>query len=123
MKPKVLIVEDEDSIQKVYSKFFAIEGFEVTQLSDGAKVVETLKNDSFSLLMLDIMMPVKNGIDVLREIKNDDSIKNIPVIMLSAFDDDRLLTQAMELGANRYIVKGMLDPIEIVNIAKELTSS
>lgn len=123
MKPKVLIVDDEISLQKVYGKFFINEGFEVTPLSDGSNVLETLKSDNYDLVMLDIMMPIKSGIDLLEEIKSDESTENIPVIMLSAYEDDRLLTKAMELGASRYIVKGMLDPIEVINIAKEVISS
>ncbi len=120
MKPSVLIVDDEPTIQRMYTTAFQNEGFEVRILADGVGVLGATLEQKPSLIMLDIMMPIKNGIDTLKEIGTNDNTKDIPILVLSAYEDDNLLTQAMELGAKRYLVKSMLEPTEVVTIAKQV---
>lgn len=66
------------------------------------------------------MMPNRNGMEALGDLKDNEETKDIPVIMLSAHEDDQLLMQAMQMGAKRYLVKSRLDPDQVVSITREV---
>lgn len=98
---KILLVDDEESIQLLYREEFRDEGFEVVSALNGTEALEKFKADDFDLVILDIQMPGMNGIEVLRQMKmmNPD----IPVILSSAFNEYK-----QDLGAwasDEYVVK------------------
>jgi CheY-like chemotaxis protein len=117
---KILVVEDDPFIQRLYTKLFKEEGFVLTLSPDGTGVVEKVKQEQPDIIMMDIMMPNRNGLEALGDLKANDETKNVPVIMLSASEDDSLLFQAMQAGANRYLVKSRLEPTEVLAIVKEV---
>jgi CheY-like chemotaxis protein len=107
----------------MYGRAFQNEQIEVITASDGAAAVELAQSAMPDVILMDVMMPVMNGLQALQIIKTTEGIKHIPVVMLSAHEDDALLKQALDLGASRYLLKGMNDPNEVVNTIRELANS
>ena len=106
----ILIVEDELKLARLLGDYFLAEGFQVTLLGDGTKVIDSLKNNKVSMVLLDIMLPGKDGMSLCREIR---TFSDVPIIMVTARVDeiDRLL--GLELGADDYICKPF-SPREVV---------
>lgn len=102
MKNKILIIEDEKKLSDIMTLYLKKEGYEVFTAYDGEEGERAIENDSFDLIILDIMMPKKDGWFLLRKIK---SISNTPVILTTARgeEDDRIF--GLELGADDYMVK------------------
>ena len=82
-KKIILIVEDDVFIRDIYQVKFSQEGFEVLSAEDGIKALDILKEKVPDIILLDILMPYMNGLEVLKKIKSNEALKNIPVIMLS----------------------------------------
>jgi CheY-like chemotaxis protein len=119
MPTKVLIVEDDQLIQKMYQKIFTFEGYDVVVASDGEEGLAKVQTDAPGVVLLDIMMPKMNGMEVLRHLKADQTTKNIPVIMLSNLAGDGDVDTAISSGAMKYIIKSEHDPQEVVDMVGE----
>lgn len=118
---KLLIVEDEDILMRVLQKKFESKGIQVKGVGDGAHAVEAVKAFKPDIILLDIVLPNKDGFEILTEVKADPKIKNIPVIIMSNIVEDEKLKKALKLGAVDYIMK-MQHPIdEIVDMVKKYT--
>jgi len=102
---KILIVEDEEILAKVLEEKFENSGFKVAIASDGESVLSTAKKFNPDIMLLDIILPKLDGIEVLTRLKEDEDLKNIPVIMLSNLNDDEKIKQALSLGAVDYMTK------------------
>ena len=83
-KKTILIVEDDSMLRKVLSNRIVEEGYEVLEAEDGKEGLEKLQEIKPDLLVLDVMMPKKTGFNLFKQIKRDDGLKNIPVIMLTS---------------------------------------
>jgi len=105
MNKKILIVDDSEWIRKVLRTHLAGWGHQVKEAQDGAQALEQLQNEDFDLLICDVVMPNKNGWEVLSEVKKNPRTRDIPVIMLTAKDKDSDMFQGYELGANYYMTK------------------
>src|ERR1039457_5496923 len=104
-KKKVLFAEDNESITKIIIYILQKEGYEIIHYPTGEGVVEGIKMNKPDLILLDLMMPIKNGMMILKEIKTDSDIKEIPVIFLTANNSDVNIKEGMELGAADYILQ------------------
>ncbi|MEW6186439.1 MAG: response regulator transcription factor [Thermodesulfobacteriota bacterium] len=98
----VLIVDDDEKLQKLLREYLENNGFRVLGLPDGFKVLETLRKHSPDLVILDIMLPGKDGLEILKEIRRD---FNLPVIMLTAKGEDTDRIVGLELGGDDYLAK------------------
>ena len=105
MSHRIVLAEDDPQIARLTSFKLEKEGFEVIWEKDGGAAFESIKSNLPDLVLLDIMMPVMNGYQVLKKMKEDDDIKNIPVIMLTAKGQERDVVTGIEMGAEDYIVK------------------
>jgi DNA-binding response OmpR family regulator len=105
MSKKVLIVDDEEVIRKFLRIHLDKLGYEVKEAADGEQAIEQLGIDDFDLLICDIMMPKKDGWEVIREAKSNPKTKNLPVIVLTAKDKDSDMFKGYDLGANYYMTK------------------
>lgn len=105
MPKKVLVVDDEEVIRKFLRIHLINWGYEVKEAIDGVEALEQLSNEDFDVLICDIIMPNKDGWEVLREVKSNPKMKDIPVIVLTAKDEDSDFFKGYELGANYYITK------------------
>lgn len=117
---KLLIVEDDPMVRRMYDRAFAMEGFSIITAHDGTIVYETIKLNRPDIILLDVMMPNFNGIETLGELKEEWATHDIPVIMLSAYDDQEIIQKALSIGAARYLVKNEVEPKDIVAIIYEV---
>jgi DNA-binding response OmpR family regulator len=102
---KILIAEDEGHIARLVIFKLEREGYEVTWAQDGGELLSKLENMIPDLVILDVMMPVLNGFEVLKKIRGDDRYKSLPVIMLTSKSQDKDITEGFNLGVNDYIIK------------------
>ena len=102
---KILIAEDEDILCRVLEEKFEDENFKVITASTGDVVIDLARKNKPDMILLDILMPKLNGIEVLAKLKKDDSLKSIPVIMISNLNEDQKIEEALRLGAVDYLVK------------------
>ena len=105
MSQKILIIEDEPDIRKTLEYNISREGYEVISASSLSEGREKLESVSFSLLLLDLMLPDGSGLDLCRELKQDKSLSSMPVIILTAKDDEVDKVVGFELGADDYVTK------------------
>jgi len=105
MKRKILIVDDEDVIRKTLRIHLDKLGYEVREAADGEQAIEELAKGDFDLLICDVLMPKKDGWEVIKEAKSNSKSKNMPVILLTAKNENADMFKGYELGANYYMVK------------------
>ncbi|WP_379162770.1 response regulator transcription factor [Paenibacillus sp. sgz5001063] len=101
-KPKILVVDDDRDILILLKKRLELEGYEVFTVSEGEEVIRLVKLHSFSLIVLDIVMPSMNGLDICKAIRD---LVSAPILLLSAKDREIDKVLGLELGADDYITK------------------
>ncbi|MGD0551726.1 MAG: response regulator [Sedimentisphaerales bacterium] len=114
----ILVVEDEAHIRRVLEYNLKLDGFEVYLAEDGATGLKLAHEKNPDVILLDWLMPVMNGMQVLAELKADSSTENIPVFMLTAKGMISDVTQALEMGADDYITKPF-NPIQLGKTIRE----
>lgn len=119
---KILIVEDDPILSDLYNNTFTFAGFDTYTATNGLEGFDKSKKENPDLILLDIMMPKMNGLELLGKLKEDESTKNIPVVILSNFSDDKLAKEAMAKGALAYIIKSDYDPKQVIQMANEWLS-
>lgn len=119
---KILIVEDEEALSRVLAEKFMNERFDVRVVKNGKDAYAEAKKFMPDIIALDILLPGKNGFDILKEIRQDDDLRSVPVIMLSNLDSDEDIKRSLSLGAQDYFVKSQHMIKEIVEKVKEYTT-
>ena len=117
---KILITEDDELMARMYQKIFTFEGFEVEVAGDGQDALNKVLSFSPNLILLDVMMPNMNGLEVLEKLKADDRFKAIPVVMLTNLAGQQDAETALAKGAVRYIIKSEHEPKEVADIVKQI---
>ena len=107
---RILIVEDDLSIAELQKDYLELAGFEITICTDGVEGLNTIKENEFDLLILDVMLPKIDGFSILRSIQDD---KDIPILMVSAKKEEIDKIKGFSLGADDYITKPF-SPSELV---------
>ena len=102
---RILVVEDEPYIFRMLEFRLSSLGHEILHAEDGGEAVETAGSQLPDLVLLDVMLPVLDGYQVLRKLKSDDATKDIPVIMLTAKGQEKDIVTGLESGAQDYITK------------------
>jgi CheY-like chemotaxis protein len=105
MNRKILIVDDEEVIRKFLRIHLTKLGYEVEEAADGEQAIEQLGKEDFDLLICDILMPKKDGWEVIKELKSNPKTKGIPVIVLTAKNEDSDMFKVYDLGAEYYMTK------------------
>ena len=117
---KILIVEDEIVLSKVLKEKFERSGFEVEVAGDGEVAITKAKSFLPDIIVLDLVLPKKNGFVVLEEVKRDAETKLIPIIVVSNLGEDSDIKKALSLGAKDYFVKSQHPINEIVEKVKSV---
>lgn len=114
-KKKILLIEDDNDLSEMYKMRFLANDFEVKTAPDGQKGLEDLKKFVPDLVLLDIVMPKKDGFDLLEEVQNGDSeeIKKIPIIILSNLASPIDVMEGKRLGARDWWIKSFNTPTQI----------
>ena len=116
---RILIIEDDRDIVELVRYNLANEGFQVTAASDGNSGLSALKKTPPDLLLLDLMLPKISGLDICREIRRDDSLNRLPILMLTARGDEADRVVGLEMGADDYVTKPF-SPRELIARVKAL---
>ncbi len=122
MANKVLIAEDDKFLANAYRVKLQKEGFEAVIAEDGEKAMEAINTTKFDLIILDLIMPKKDGFETLEEIKSNPAMAKIPVLIASNLGQKEDIDRGMELGATDYIVKSDMSMEGLVNKINELIS-
>jgi len=112
---KVLMVDDDQMLLDLYTERLKIAGFEVIGASNGEDCLKKVNEVRPDIVLLDIMMPKVNGYDTLAALKSDPQTKDIPVIILSALVRDVNKSRALEAGADDYIIKSEVLPVDVIS--------
>ncbi len=120
---KILLVEDDLFLLDLYTQFFTQRGYNVSSASDGEEGIKTALSGTFDVILLDIMLPKKSGIDILKDIKAEGSpARNTPVFMLTSLGYDEIIKNAFQLGAAGYFLKSNILPNQIIDEVESIIS-
>jgi CheY-like chemotaxis protein len=111
---EILVVEDDQFLAKVYQTKLKKEGYNVFIALDGEEALSHIKKQKPALILLDLILPKMDGFEVLEKLKNDESTKKIPVIILSNLGQDDDIERGKKLGAEDYFVKANTSLAEIL---------
>ena len=115
---KILIIEDDPLMRRLYQKIFTFEKYEVESAEDGEEGLEKARKVKPTLILLDVMMPKMNGLQVLEKLKADQDLKKIPVVMLTNLAGQKDAETALAKGAVKYIVKSEYEPKQVADMVK-----
>lgn len=118
--PKILIIEDDLTLQKTLQEFLVGEKFEVISAGDGEEGIRMGRQEKPDLILLDIILPKKNGYEVIQELKSDEQAKKIPIVLLTNLGGVHDVEKALELGATTYLVKSDYRLEEVAKKIKEI---
>jgi len=118
-KPKILMIEDNPFLRKIYRNKFTSIGFEFIEATNGEEGLNKVISEKPDLVLLDLILPRKNGLDVLIEMKKNKETKNIPVIILSILGQEKDVKRGLSLGAQDYLVKTRISLSEVVDKVKK----
>lgn len=116
---RVLVVEDDRAVSHLIAQILRMEGYESTVVSEGPAAFELLRAEPFDIVILDVMLPGMDGIEILRSIRGEPSLERVPVLMLSAKTDDATTWAGWRAGCDYYMTKPF-DPDELLSILKRL---
>lgn len=119
-KQKVLIIEDDTMILDMYTLKFSQEGFEVSAAEDGQKGWDQAQSVMPHVILLDIILPEMDGFTVLKNLKEHEQLKDVPVILLTNLGQDGDVKKGLELGANDYLIKANYTPSQVVDKVKSV---
>lgn len=121
-KPKILIIDDEEAVLEMYKIKLEMEGLRVLTAPDGQTGIEITRQEKPEVILLDIIMPKLNGLDVLKILKEDKKTKEIPVFLLTNLPQESGGGKGKELGAAGYLVKAEYEPKTLASMIKGVIS-
>lgn len=119
-KPKVCLVDDDANLREIYSIALNREGYDVLLAENGDEGLELIKREKPAVILLDLQMPIMTGFDVLKELRADQELAAIPVIILSNVDNEDAFKEVGKFDTRFYVVKALSTPSKIVAMVKEV---
>ena len=120
VKPLILIIEDEGLLSRMYSKKLENDGYDYDIAKNGVEGLDKAQSLLPDLILCDVMMPEKDGLTLLKELKKNKKTADIPVIMLSNLAEEKYVNEALENGAVTYLIKSDLLPAQVIAKIKEV---
>lgn len=117
---RVALIEDEDFLRELYKREFEAAGFNLDGFATGEDGLAALKQNQYDVILLDIMLPGINGLQVLKQIKQDEATKGIPVILLTNLGQDEVIKEGFTLGAEGYLIKAAYSTKQVVEEMKNI---
>lgn len=116
---RILVVEDDQFLRDLYNELLTEEGYTVELAGDGEEGHMKASAGGFDLVLLDIMLPKIDGLEVLRRLKNTPpKVHNGPVVLLTNLGQDAIIKEGFSLGATGYIIKSAMTPDQVLNEVK-----
>lgn len=119
MPNRILIIEDEKDLCSLYAQILETSGYETDQANDGDTGMNKIKNTAWNLLLLDIMLPGRDGLRILKELKNDPALKKGPVVAITNLNSEYIVQEAFNFGVDGYLIKSQVTPDKIADEVKE----
>lgn len=119
-KASVLLVEDDQFIIGMYQAKFRNLGYDVRTATDGEECIQELSKEVPDIVLLDIVLPKKDGFEVLEHIRNSETFRGVPVILLTNLGQKPDVQRGLELGADDYIIKAHFTPAEVVEKVEKM---
>jgi DNA-binding response OmpR family regulator len=120
---KILVIEDEQALQKTLTSKLETEGYEVFSALNGEEGLAMAGKEKLDLIILDLILPKKNGFEVLEELKTNKKTQDTPVVVLTNLEDMGDIQKVLDLGATTYLVKANYGLDEISEKIKEILES
>ena len=117
---RILLIEDEDFIRDLYQRQLSLANLKTDAFRSGKEGLAALDKHTYDLILLDIMLPDINGLEVLKAIKKDTRSKKTPVVLLTNLGQDTIIKEGFMLGAENYLIKASYTPDQIVEKVKAL---
>ena len=114
MNPQILLIEDEDAIRELYKRQLNLAGLSTDAFPTGKEGLDAAGKGHYLIVLLDIMLPDINGLEILKQLKQNAQTKNMSVILLTNLGQDVIIKEGFELGAEGYLVKAAYTPDQIV---------
>lgn len=114
MSHKIILIEDEYFISDLYKRQLELASLAVDTFATGGDGLEAIKANNYELLLLDMMLPDMDGLEILRTVRSDEKVKSLPVMILTNLSQESVISQAKALGVIDYIVKSQITPDQIV---------
>ncbi|HVF69273.1 MAG TPA: response regulator, partial [Xanthomonadales bacterium] len=121
-KMKIILVEDDKFFREFYAQKLREKGMEVFQAGDGEEGLRIVTESKPDIILLDLIMPVKDGFEVLEGLSQNPMAKNVPVLVFSTLGQDQDIQKAMSLGAKGYVNKSFFDFATLLSRILELTN-
>lgn len=118
-KSIILIADDEEATRDLYKLRLSKEPFKIIFAASGKETLDKAIQQRPDLILLDIMMPQKSGMEVLENLKKNPKTKEIPVLMLTVLPHEEIKKEALELGAADYLIKSQITPSKVVRFVKK----
>lgn len=116
---KILLVEDEAVLREAFTILLTSQGYDVVTAVNGQEALDHCQSTRFDLILLDLMMPVLDGVGFLKKANLEQSHPQTRVVILSNLSSGKSLTSALQLGAKRHAIKANMSPRDIVTLVKE----
>lgn len=116
---KVCIIDDEASIRDIYQTALSADGYEVVTAVDGEDGLRVIREQKPDIILVDIMMPKMDGLELMREIRKDSDFHKIPIIVMTNVDDRNIAQKAGNLNVEFYLTKSLFEPKKVVAIVAE----
>lgn len=120
MNKKVLIIEDDIFLMKVMQKKFEKNGHNTRVLSDGVQALTVTKEFKPDVILVDLIMPIKDGFSAINDLKADPETQNIPIVVTSNLSSDEDIKRTIKLGAMKYFIKSNSDLSEVIEYISSL---
>lgn len=117
---RILLIEDEKEISNLYKELLSSSGFEVNTAFDGETGYEIAKKGDWDVLLLDIMLPNKDGLEILSQINSEGLTNTKKVVILSNIENSEVSKKSESLGALRYVIKSDIKPSDLIDIVNSL---
>lgn len=117
---KILLVEDDTELADLYKLQFEKSGYQLEYVTNGLEAVAKVATIAPDLVLLDIMLPGLNGLEVLKQFKDNETVKNIPVVILSNLPEEAAREKGLNLGAVSYLVKSNTTPLGVISIVDSI---
>lgn len=123
MAQKILLVDDDLTLNQMYQERLELENYTVLSVKDGQEAINVAKKEKPDLVLLDIMMPGIDGFQVLEELKRDPDTMMIPVVVVTALIQETVKIKGKQMGASDFVVKSETTPAQLVSKIKEYLES
>lgn len=122
-KKTILLVEDDVFVSDIYQTKLGQVGFDVVSAENGMEAIKRLEEKTPDLILLDIVMPYMDGMEVLKKLKENEKWKNIPVILLTNLSEKEKVEEGVRMGASDYLIKSHFTPSDVVTKIKALLNN